>query len=904
MACRKRSRDQALSRQKAALAEEEGGGGAGGGGEETDSTKPVLTAGAESRISDTQATVRFTSSEQGRYYYTVVTHGALEHSINTAGQGLECKTTETTIDLALTSGKKDVYIVVKDAAGNISDAIMITVLSNQAAPTGLEGIAPTSAGSNDGKITGVNHLMEYKLSIATAYSPISGEQITGLAPGIYHIRYAADDNHYAGSPVSVQVPVYAEVFQYGLVKGFSDATAFFDNENVKLLRADDVACTYYFRSHPVVDPVKGQLVAYRLDKDGYISIDTTHSAMAVSSGLIIKNSKELSTNSTSYAISGNVSVFTYKGATPGAVNCNYTLTGINYVVYNSAVLSASSICLDDNLKVTAILIPETCVNVSKPTGLKGTAPTSAVNNDGKITGVDSTMEYKTSTGTVYYSVSGSVITDLSAGTYFVRYKENADHAAGPPASVDVPEYVAANQYGLVKAFSGETYFDNEKVKLFSADDSTHTRYLSDELDASLAEGQLIAYGLNSNENIGAIATDGAISINSGFIISDAKTVTISGVSYNIPDNAPVFTYDGVTPGAVTDSYDVTTIGSVVLNESMTSQVSVYLDHSTVAALLVPVSFTVERRSVSLNYNGNGNTDSSIGECVTVASGGEVTIAGPGSFAKTGCMFNGWNTSAGGTGTSYSVGTGISLVNNITLYAQWKVLEPLDRWTLRNPVPTPNDLRSVAYGNGHFVAVGDYGTTLTSYDGEEWTNQFSGTTMDLEGVAYGNGIFVAVGYWGAILTSINGTSWEGKTSRITVPLYGIAYGAGQFVAVGCDGTVLTSADGGSWTSRTSGTEMPIYGITYANDLFVAVGGYVSDGVILTSVDGVTWTNQNLNNTKLLHNITYGNGQFVAVGNEGTIITSTDGTTWNHSNISTGNNLEGITYGNGQFCRSGI
>jgi hypothetical protein len=59
---------------------------------------------------------------------------------------------------------------------------------------------------------------------------------------------------------------------------------------------------------------------------------------------------------------------------------------------------------------------------------------------------------------------------------------------------------------------------------------------------------------------------------------------------------------------------------------------------------------------------------------------------------------------------------------------------------------------VTYGNGLFVAVGEWGTILTSPDGVTWTARTSGTSNLLYDVTYGNGTFVAVGEWGTILTS--------------------------------------------------------------------------------------------------------------------------------------------------------
>ncbi|HHY30319.1 MAG TPA: LPXTG cell wall anchor domain-containing protein [Syntrophaceticus sp.] len=96
----------------------------------SDTTAPILTAGAASRISDTKATVTFTSNEAGQYYYAVVEKDADEPVIDTGGSGTVCDTTEQTITLdSLTPGAKDIYIVVKDAAGNISEKLKINIES-------------------------------------------------------------------------------------------------------------------------------------------------------------------------------------------------------------------------------------------------------------------------------------------------------------------------------------------------------------------------------------------------------------------------------------------------------------------------------------------------------------------------------------------------------------------------------------------------------------------------------------------------------------------------------------------------------------------------------------------------------------------------------------------------------
>jgi hypothetical protein len=94
-----------------------------------DITAPILTAGAVNRTSDTAGTVKFTSDEAGQYYYAVVTDGAAAPTIDTSGAGTACTTSETTLTnpTGLTAGAKDIYLKVKDASGNVSDAIKIDI---------------------------------------------------------------------------------------------------------------------------------------------------------------------------------------------------------------------------------------------------------------------------------------------------------------------------------------------------------------------------------------------------------------------------------------------------------------------------------------------------------------------------------------------------------------------------------------------------------------------------------------------------------------------------------------------------------------------------------------------------------------------------------------------------------
>ncbi len=86
-----------------------------------------------------------------------------------------------------------------------------------AAPIGLAGEAPASAGGADGKITGTTIEMEYSASDDFAVVASCGERETvGLAAGTYYVRLKDNNNHVAGSAAQVDVPPYSALYVTGI----------------------------------------------------------------------------------------------------------------------------------------------------------------------------------------------------------------------------------------------------------------------------------------------------------------------------------------------------------------------------------------------------------------------------------------------------------------------------------------------------------------------------------------------------------------------------------------------------------------------------------------------------------------------------------------------------------------
>ena len=73
---------------------------------------------------------------------------------------------------------------------------------------------------------------------------------------------------------------------------------------------------------------------------------------------------------------------------------------------------------------------------------------------------------------------------------------------------------------------------------------------------------------------------------------------------------------------------------------------------------------------SVTYDANGGSGTMTDASSPYASGASVTVKSNSFTAPTGKVFNGWNTKANGSGTSYAAGATFSISAHTTLYAQW------------------------------------------------------------------------------------------------------------------------------------------------------------------------------------------------------------------------------------------
>ena len=96
------------------------------------------------------------------------------------------------------------------------------------------------------------------------------------------------------------------------------------------------------------------------------------------------------------------------------------------------------------------------ITVTKPDAPAATAQNCINGNDGKLTGVNNTMEYRISGEKSWIAIDGSEVTGLAAGSYEVRYKANGTALASAPQTVTIGSYAAQ----LTKSNNDVSYYDS------------------------------------------------------------------------------------------------------------------------------------------------------------------------------------------------------------------------------------------------------------------------------------------------------------------------------------------------------------------------------------------------------------------------------------------------------------
>lgn len=136
-----------------------------------------------------------------------------------------------------------------------------------------------------------------------------------------------------------------------------------------------------------------------------------------------------------------------------------------------------------------------------------------------------------------------------------------------------------------------------------------------------------------------------------------------------PNSTGAVTYSSSNTGVATVNVttgEVTLVGPGTANITASTAAS-----SPYCAATLSFPLTVNPSSYTLTYDGNGNSGGTPPAGGSHPAGGTVTVSyNTGSLIKTCATFNGWNTAANGSGTSYAPGAPLTLNADTILYAQW------------------------------------------------------------------------------------------------------------------------------------------------------------------------------------------------------------------------------------------
>ncbi len=360
-----------------------------------------------------------------------------------------------------------------NAASNLNDSAWKFSITpaNQSAPTTLGVAAPITSDGN-GKITGTTDKMEY--STDSGFTSPAGTTCTDTAtevtPGTYYVRLKADANHNAGAvSTALIVPAYSATKYTVTVTSDANGTASADKTSV--VAGETVTLTATPNSGYVFDKWADKTpVGLTIDTDGKFNmpgenviVKATFKGAALTGTASItgtlKFNEELTATLTGGNNTGTLTYKWYRGSDEiiGATGSTYTL--VEEDIGKTITVKITSDAQTGEITGSTTGKIEKADGPAEPS-VTPVACTSSSNNDGKIIGVNTTMEYSAvSDFATKTTCTGSEITGLVNGTYYVRVAETTTHKAGTAATVIVSAYTASGTSGGTSSggFSGGGY---------------------------------------------------------------------------------------------------------------------------------------------------------------------------------------------------------------------------------------------------------------------------------------------------------------------------------------------------------------------------------------------------------------------------------------------------------------
>ena len=330
-----------------------------------------------------------------------------------------------------------------------------------------------------------------------------------------------------------------------------------------------------------------------------------------------------------------------------------------------------------------------------PTNVSKTDCTTISNNDGRITDVDTTMEYQLSGAETWTDITGTTVTGLSAGTYNIRVKASGEDTASDSVSVTINK-CALSTLGQVTIAGDAKYNETLEAEL-----------LKEQTDVLETDGANVTYSWTrgqeevgtektyqiGTEDIGStlsvtIACDNLditseASINAATATTDviAKAdgpAAPQGLDYTVTqsNNSVIWTITGLSSENTYDfstnsnfegeatfsAYNVTGVTSQQID--VTGAATVYVRESETATTKAGSAATVALSAIEVSFNLNGHGTSTPAFQVIKPNTAPVEPQAP---QAEGYTFAGWFIEAG-CESQYEFDSNLTV--NTELFAKW------------------------------------------------------------------------------------------------------------------------------------------------------------------------------------------------------------------------------------------
>ena len=213
------------------------------------------------------------------------------------------------------------------------------------------------------------------------------------------------------------------------------------------------------------------------------------------------------------------------------------------------------------------------ISVTKPNAPAATAQNCVNGNDGKLTDVNNTMEYRSSGAGSWIAIDGSEVPGLAAGSYEVRYKANGTALASAPQTVTIGSYAAQ----LTKSNGGVNYYDSLKAAVDAATSNSGSTV------KLLQNIKVEAYSLGIKDCKNPVTID----LNGKTLSTDSSDETPGNLVFYLKNNdAPLTLINSASTQAVIKSqraFHIQYSGSVIIGKPDGSDSNIKFDLSTMLA---------------------------------------------------------------------------------------------------------------------------------------------------------------------------------------------------------------------------------------------------------------------------------------------------------------------------------